>query len=187
MVKSVRWWLALGLAFGVYALSEAADGKLKENILKLAAAIEKKDDKSVPKLVTAITGDKDAEIDILMVPFKLRNKEGFGVGDKAGLVRRDGIEATIQDLAKKAPSDDEAKEQGDALAKAGYVSAAIAKVIVPKNPDKKKEKLWKKYCTEYEKASLEFAAAGASKNAAMIHKAATKLDNVCISCHNDFR
>ena len=101
----------------------------------------------------------------------------------------DGIEAKIQALDKSAPTPKEAQGDAAALARAGYIAAAVAQAVVTKVPtDKKKQEAqWKILAGEMSKAGIDFAKAAQSKDAAKLHKAAKELNNSCIKCHDVFR
>src|SRR4051812_10988666 len=100
-MKHLRGWLLASVvcaSAGLFAF--AADEKeLRDNVLKVAEAIEKNDANAAKQASQAL---QKADLDVIMEVFKLRSKGGLGVGDK-GAVKRDGIEAKLQDLDKAAP------------------------------------------------------------------------------------
>ncbi|GIW81137.1 MAG: hypothetical protein KatS3mg105_2944 [Gemmatales bacterium] len=197
-MKFTRFWL-VGLfcaaATAVYVFTAKADeesDKLKKPIRELAAAIAKDPkNKSLAKMAEKIAKMEAAEIDLIMVLFKLRSKGGLGVGDKPDSVKPDGIEQAIIALDRKPPSSTALKENAKAWAQMAYDTAAITKVIYNKHGLNKKKEIetWTKYCKEMEAKAIEFAKACTAKDAtpASIQKAARALNNVCLNCHNDFR
>lgn len=194
-MKSFCGWLlraaTLMVALGVVAVAsrtDAADEKeVRAKILKIADALEKNQADIVKSEAQALQ-KSDAELDIIMEGFKLRSKGGIGVGDKPA-VKRDGIEAKVQDLDKAAPTPKEAQADATALARAGYVSAAIAEVIMTKVPSDKKKQApqWKTFATEMRNAGVDFAKAAQAKDPMKVHKAAKALNDACIKCHDVFR
>lgn len=199
MMKKARLWLigtaVLTLGAGLYFFNaaQAADDSVNALLVKLSAAIEKKDKANSEKLAKAVGKHPDASIDVIMVAFKLRKKDGIGVGPKADAIKPDGIEQMIIALDRNAPSADDVKANSAAWAQVGYVSAAISDVIAdPEKADINKasdQKLWKKYNVEFKKAALAFAETAKEGKAtpAGIQKAARNLNNTCLKCHDDFR
>src|SRR5262245_20049464 len=112
--------LGLVLGAGMWALANfgtAADPK--EDILSVAALVEKKDAAGAKKKAEELA--KDMELEEVMSLFKLRNKGGLGFGSKpapAGAATTDGIEAKILALGRKALTQKEADAQADDLVKA---------------------------------------------------------------------
>lgn len=191
-MKYVRGWMAgtAVLAVGLYLLTasgpgRAADDKLADKVSKLADAMAKNDPEA--KKQAAALG-KDVDLDVIMDLFKPRSKGGIGVGEK-GSVKQDGIEIKLQALDKTAPTAKDATAEGDAIAKAAYVTAVIAAAVADKVPaDKKKDaKKWKDMSEEMSKTANELAVAAKSKNPMNIQKAAKSLNNSCIKCHDVFR
>ncbi|MGE3804754.1 MAG: hypothetical protein AB7K24_08795 [Gemmataceae bacterium] len=197
-MRKAQLWLcgvALVALFGLYLhvdLARAAEDSVNALIVKLGVAVEKKDAAAGKKLVEQIGKHPDASIDVIMVAFKLRNKDGIGVGAKADTIKPDGIEQMIISLDRNPPSDADVKEQLAAWAQMGYICAAISDVIAdPEKADINKasdQKLWKKYNEEFKKASLAFADMAKGKpTPAAVQKAARNLNNTCLKCHDDFR
>lgn len=179
----------LGLFVASDLIRAADDNKeVKKAILKIADAIEKKD-AAAPNLAAEFAKKDGTDLDVIMELFKPRAKGGMGVGDKTGLVKRDGIEIKLQDLDKTTPTPREAQAESDALARAGYVAAAIADTVKGKVPaeHKKKAKEWQNLSKEMQKAGIEFAEAAKTKKPADIQKAAKQLNDSCIKCHDVFR
>ncbi len=192
-MKKLRGWLlraaTLLIAVVVLVLADrgtAGDEKdVRNNLTKIADALEKNQADGVKQGVQALQKE---ELDIIMEVFKLRTKGGLGVGDKPA-VKPDGIEAKIQALDKTAPTPKEAQGDAAPLARAGFVSAAVAEVIMGKVPsDKKKQDgQWKTFAKEMKNSGLDFAKAALAKDAMKVHKAAKDLNNACIKCHDVFR
>src|SRR5438046_2086326 len=102
--------LALGVAVLVVAggllVINGGSAAEKENaardvILKMADALEKDDAAEAKKQAEAL---KKANVEDIMGLFKLRTKDGLGIGAKAGAITPDGIEAKLMAVGKKAPT-----------------------------------------------------------------------------------
>jgi hypothetical protein len=191
-----RGWLAGGLVvlagLGLWLAEgpgRADDDSIKQDVRKIADAFEKHDTAAAQQAAAALAKKPDADVETLMNLFKPRSKGGLGVGDKPGVVKRDGIEIKLQDLDKKAPSSAEVGQESAALTRAGYVAAAIAEAVRDKVPQEHKAKLkeWQLYAKEMQKAGLAFAESARGKSPDTIHKAAKQLNDACIKCHDAFR
>ncbi len=189
------------LALGIWCLSigsgTAADDKddVKDNVLKLADAIEKDDADQAKKLAEAVAKAVD-ELDPVMNLMSPRNPKakkaiGLGVGPTPGAILPDGIEKKIQALAKKAPPAGQLGKDADALAEMAYRVAAISEVAKLKPNDKvtkpQDKQDWANYTGEMKKRALELAMAAKAKNANAIKTAANKLNTACSNCHGKFR
>lgn len=201
MTRYARW-LTAGAVVAVLAVGGwlwsgrgvAADAdELKTGLPKLADAIEKKD-AGAAGMVTKLS--KDTEVKDLMELFERRRaggKGGLGVGPTAGAITPDGVEAKIQDMAKKPLTAVQVTAQAAALNKMAYQTAAgaqITKALKPeKDMGKRKVADWVKWSEEMEAASMELAAAtsAAKKDPTTIMNATKKLDAACVSCHNVFK
>ncbi len=197
MRTHARVWVAgaLLLAVGVWSLNHgrgtAADGKqLAEAIQKLAETAAKPDAAAAKKDAERLA--KTVELDSLMYLFKLRTKDGLGVGVKPGAITPDGIEMKLLALAKRplAPKDLEAQSEG--LVQAGHATAALALVAQHKCPITRKmgdkdPKKWQEWTDEMHKAALELSGAAKAKKPAELKTAAAKLNSTCNNCHSVFR
>jgi len=182
------------LALGAALLAARADeNPAKADVLKMAAAVEKGDDAKKAG-VDAMKLDLNEAMGLL----KLRNKEGLGLGPKAGAypANQDGIEAKIIALAKLNVSDlkkaeAELKKQADDLTKAAYITAAVAAVSEAHTPAKKvgdkDPKDWVKFTDEMKKSSMDLAAAVKKGDPTEVKKVAGKLNSSCNNCHGIFR
>src|SRR5262249_4715503 len=135
---------------------------------------------------------KDASLEDMMTIFKLRKSKGLGVGDGKSKELADGIESLIGNLEKRVPAKKVLDEKNDDIARAAYISAAMAEIIKDRCPVKKKTgdkdpADWKKWSYDMYKSSLELAAAVKAKNTADIKAAAKKLNNSCLACHGPFK
>jgi hypothetical protein len=167
----------------------------RDNVLKLADAIQNGKKTDVPKLVKAL---EKAELEDIMGCQSLRDKTGtggVGIGPKPGVIRPDGIEAKLRDhLSQRALKPKEVTDQGKALIRACYIMAAIAEAAKDKCPVKKKDgckdpKDWAKWITDMNKDAIALAKELEGKNPspAKIKTAATKLYGNCTSCHAVFK
>jgi hypothetical protein len=181
-----------GLSSGFLATashSSAADDKgLRDEILKLAEAIEKGDDGSAQAGAIA----KKNELEDVMGLFRLRTKKGLGIGPTPNAIKPDGIEAKIMNLGRKPLHSGELNAEAKELVRAAYITAAIAAIAKEKCPVDKKQgekdpQSWKGWATDLQKASVELAKAAEAKKANDIKTAATKMNSSCNSCHGVFR
>lgn len=188
----VRMWMTLTaavvLGLGILAATgnaaDADDAKAaRDAVMKIAAMVEKGKMDDAKKEGLAVKSDLE-DIMNLMLPRKENGKGGVGIGPKPGAISPDGIEKKLQDLGQVAPKAGEAKE----LEKAAYIMLAISAAVENKVPKGKKGP-WKKYNADFEKEAQAFLAAvkKGDGNAKGIQAAAKKLNDVCISCHNDFK
>jgi Cytochrome C' len=183
----------LVLAFGVVASARSriapTDGEIRGEILKLADAIEKGDDATQGH---ANEIAKKTELEDVMDLFRLRAKKGLGVGDRPGAVTPDGIEALIMNLGKRELRKDQLAAESKDLARAAYVTAAIAEIAENKCPVERKQgekdpKSWRSWAKDMRKNALELAKASQSRNAKAVKTAATKVNSSCNACHAVFR
>jgi hypothetical protein len=197
MRTGARGWV-IGVAFLVAAFcvatnarsrSPAEDGEIRGDILKLADAIEKGGDAT--KAQAGAIGKK-AELEDVMGLFRLRTKKGFGVGEKPGAITPDGIELFIVNLGKRELRKDQLASESRDLARAAYVTAAIAEIAQSKCPVEKKQgdkdpKSWQSWAEDMRKNALDLAKASESKNAKAVKTAANKVNSSCNACHAVFR
>jgi hypothetical protein len=164
------------------------DDEANEAINKIADLIEKGDMDAAKKAAKDLSASK---LDAVMHGFKTRKTKGIGVGPTPGAIVPDGIEQKINAIVRDGMTANAAKKESDALARAGYVSAAIALVAVAKTPEKddgkKKKADWVEWSDAMVKSSQEFATASKGGEAAAIKKAAGKLKQTCDSCHMVFK
>jgi cytochrome c556 len=197
--------LALVLGMGLVARSKA-DGDdevpkdVREAIMKIADLIDKGKAEDAKKEAAAIAkkagfdGNKPGSCESLMHAFAVRATKGFGVGDKPGMIKPDGIEAKIQVLGdeKKKLSDKTLKTEAADIKKLALISAAIGDICIeatPKKDDgKKKAADWKKWSQEMRDYGVKLAdAAGKGSDAKSVSIAARNLDGSCTSCHEVYR
>jgi len=185
--------LALGVVITLAGRSTGGEEKYKKSVLKIAAAIEKGDSaaaKAEAKALAKSLKDFD-EIEDVMAVFKLRDKNGIGVGTKPNAIVPDGIELKLLAIGRDAPSQNAVNKEAEALEKMSYVIAAVAEVAIARPPDKdegkKKKKDFIRWAKEMREAAPGLAAAAKSKSPAEIQKAAAKINSVCTSCHSTFK
>jgi cytochrome c556 len=184
--------LVLGLGI-LAAGGRAADDKDSRQALRKAAdLIEEGKMDEAKKAAKDIA--KKYELDDVMHAFQLRTKKGEGLGDKPGAITPDGIEAKLIGLAKAKPMGaKQLEKEAAALARAAYISAAIAEVAKFKVPErdpkepKKNPKVWEALSKDMGEASLELAKAAKARDPKGVKDAASKLNTSCNNCHTDFR
>ena len=185
--------LALGLVITLAGRSTGGEEKYKKSVLKIAAAIEKGNSAAAQAEAKALAKSlKDFdEIEDVMSVFKLREKNGIGVGTKPNAIIPDGIELKLLAIGRDAPGQATVNKEAEALEKMSYVIAAVAEVAIARPPDKdegkKKKKDFIRWAKEMREAAPGLAAAAKSKSPAEIQKAAAKINNVCTSCHTTFK
>jgi len=195
--------LGLGLVGGLGAADDDVEvpKAVRDGLYKIADLIEKGKLDDAKKEAAALAkksgfdGGKPNSCTDLMHGFAPRAKKGFGVGDKPGLIKPDGIESKIQVLGddkKKLTTAVLAKEAPD-LRKMAYITAAIALVTLeatPKKDDgKKKASDWKKWSEEMRDASLKLADVTGAKSPdpKTVQVTSRNLDGSCTECHQVFR
>jgi cytochrome c556 len=113
----------------------------------------------------------------------------FGIGDPAGSIKPDGIEARLLILGKI--NKGQLDKESSALVIMGNRIAAIAEIAKAKVPEKdegsKKKKDWLEWAGTMEQGAIELAGAARAKNLADLKKAAAKLNSACANCHGVFR
>jgi cytochrome c556 len=170
------------------ASDEAA---IRDEILKIADAIEKGDADAARKQADALAAKVDVLTDVMAL-FRLRMRKGIGVGPTPNAIKPDGIEAKIMALGKKAPTPKEATSEGPGVAHAAYVTAAIAEIALRKPAVDKKEgekdpAKWKEWSEAMRKSSEELAQAAKAGKGPEVKAAATRLNASCNHCHEVFR
>lgn len=179
------------LAFGVFCMV-ANQGQsanfiydAKEAIAAVSAQVGKNDSKALAEIA------KKYSLDEIMHAFKFRAKGGIGVGDKAGAITPDGIEAKLQGLMKKAPDKADLQKNGKAYAGMGDVSLTLAElteIFTPKDKKGEKDpKKWKEYTENMRKGAKDLSAAATKGDGAAVQKAAKSLYGSCTDCHGIFR
>jgi hypothetical protein len=180
---------AFCVATNARSWSRADDGGIRGEILKLADAIEKGG--NATKAEAGAIGKK-AELEDVMGLFRLRTKKGFGVGEKPGAITPDGIELFIINLGKRELRKDQLSSESKDLARAAYVTAAIAEIAESKCPVDKKQgdkdpKSWQLWSGDMRKAALDLAKASEAKDTKAVKTAANKVNSSCNACHAVFR
>jgi Cytochrome C' len=178
------------LAAGVAGIALAGDEQeARAAVRKLADAVAKNDDAAVKQGADDIA--KKYELEEVMHSFQLRTKKGEGVGDKPGAITPDGIEAKFIALGKKPLPPATLNKEAAAIARAAYLSAAIAEVAERKTPEKKEgnkdPKDWLAWCKDMKAGSLDLARAAKAKDAKGVKDAASKVNSSCNNCHRVFR
>ena len=177
----------LAVAGLVYAAGAGEGGGLKGDVRKIAAAL-KKGDKAGAEMQAKATAKKVEELADLMHLFKLRTKQGLGVGEKAG-PKNDGIEAKLREIGRDAPTGIAKDAAG--LEQMGYDTAAIGlitEVMAPaKDQGKKLRKDWIEWSKDMQESSLALAKAAKAQGAQDVKAAAVKVNNSCNACHSVYR
>jgi hypothetical protein len=191
IVKKVSVFGSL-FALGLFALvtPEAKTAFYFEDAKEVNAAVSKlvgknPDAKAIAELA------KKYSLDELMHVFKFRAKGGLGVGETAGAITPDGIEAKLQGLQKKEADKADLAKNGKAYATMGEVSLILAEISEAHTPkDKKGEKdpkKWKEFVEKMRAGSKDLITASNKSDAKGLKKAAKELNDSCIECHGIFR
>lgn len=191
IVKKVSVFGSL-FALGLFALvtPEAKTAFYFEDAKEVNAAVSKlvgkaPDTKAIAELA------KKYSLDELMHVFKFRAKGGLGVGETAGAITPDGIEAKLQGLQKKEADKADLAKNGKAYATMGEVSLILAEISEAHTPkDKKGEKdpkKWKEFVEKMRTGSKDLITASNKSDAKGLKKAAKELNDSCIECHGIFR
>lgn len=151
----------------------------------IAAQVGKNDAKALAELA------KMYSLDELMHAYKLRTKGGVGVGDKAGAITPDGIEAKLQGLQKKAPEKADLQKNAKAYAAMGDISLTLAELTDLFTPKEKKgekdPKKWKEFTEKMRKGAKGLSEAANKGDANGVKAAALMLNGSCTDCHGIFR
>jgi alanyl-tRNA synthetase len=181
IVKKVSVFGSL-VALGLFAMitPEAKTAFYFEDAKEVNAAISKlvgktSDTKAIAELA------KKYSLDELMHAFKLRAKGGFGVGETAGAITPDGIEAKLQGLQKKEADKADLAKNGKAYATIGEVSLVLAE-LSEKDPKK-----WLEFVEKMRKGSKDLIVASNKSDAKGLKVAAKVLNDSCVECHGIFR
>lgn len=182
-LAAVAAWVA-----SVGATRAAPDDAVKGGVQKLADALEKGDADAAKKQATDLAKE---DLHDFMHLFKLRSKQGFGVGAKADVIQPDGIEDKLKALSKDGIKADQLEKESADLVKMAYVTAALASVALAKAPEKDDGALkradWLKWAGEVRAGADELAKAAKAKKADDVKAIAAKIDKNCTSCHGVFR
>jgi hypothetical protein len=189
-----------GLALGFLVLvgpgnaaDEDPDAQVRPAVTKIADALAKDKNADVKKDAEVL---KKWQIKFTMRLFKLRMSKGFGVGDKPGAIKPDGIERKVEALADEELDaiKTQLPKESAALEQAGYRMAAIASVAQAFTPEKddpkekkKTVKRWKDNAELLRDAALKFAEAAKAKDGAALQKAALQAQKSCVQCHDGYR
>jgi len=185
--------VALGI---ILTAVQAADAPSpREQIEKLAGIAAKSPDDLQKQADAYVKGNKDVGLDDVMNLLKKRSKDNpdaFGIGKTPTGQMDDGIEARIQNYAKKVSKDALKKQQDkDDMMEALNRLKAIAAIAVAKKPDKKMgdkdPKDWAEYSERMIKGTDEMKKAIESGDTKVIKDAAAKLNSSCTDCHAKFR
>jgi hypothetical protein len=194
MSKRVKIWSCglATLALGCLVLAErgaAGDDKaLRAAVAKVAAAFKKGDKAGAAKMAADFA--KKFELEDIMNLYKKRDKDGLGVGSKAGVVPTgtDGIEIKLVAMGRDVPTPATLKKEGDALEEMGYDLAAIAEIAKTKPNDKAKgKKDWIEWSDEAVAGGLKLSDAAKAKAGADLKTVATKTNASCNACHSKYR
>lgn len=196
MTKARIWFAGTMVAAvtGALALSGtsgAGDSKaLKDNIDKIATALQKGDQEGAKKQAEALAKKLEDVVEAMDL-FKPRKKEGYGVGDKPGAINPDGIEQMLLKVGRDAPAAGFLNKESAALEQMGYRIAALGMIAnakgAPKVGAKGTAKDWNGWSNDTVAGGLAIAAAAKAKGGADVKSAASKLNNACNSCHTVFR
>jgi hypothetical protein len=189
---TVLWAAGVGLAALILATSHlwaATDGEANGLINNVADMLQKGDTAGAKKAAKAVA-DKN-EVETIMTAFNTRKKKGIGVGPTANAVLPDGIELKLEAIVRDGITPAALQKEGEALARAGYVIAAVGHIAYDKAPGKdvgkQKKSDWLEWSQGLAKSSEEFAVAAKGSSAADLKKAASKIKQNCDSCHAVFK
>jgi cytochrome c' len=193
MTKKYATVLGAGLALlagvGLVTLRAADTKTLHADTKKQADDVGKKDWDALSKEGAAIA--KKYMLDEVMYQFKPRSAKknpGIGIGETPGVIKPDGIEQKLQNLAKRvSPADVKAAKD---LKRMAEISAAIASIAVnlpPPASGAKTPTAWKKHSKDMFEASKALIKALDTNKPDVIKKAVLNLNASCNDCHSVFR
>ncbi|MBY0526341.1 MAG: cytochrome c [Gemmataceae bacterium] len=195
------------LVLGMWFVSQASAAdevpkEIADGIKKIADLLEKGKTDDAKKAAADLAkkakcdGLVQGSCEELMHVFAPRGKKGFGVGDKPGMIKPDGMEQFIQDLGddKKKMPEKTLKAQAAELKKMALITLAVAEVTIAATPAKdapKKPKAdWKKFADEMKDYSTKLADAldkGDKLDVKAVKLASKNLDGSCTGCHQVFK
>ncbi|HZT82992.1 MAG TPA: cytochrome c [Gemmataceae bacterium] len=187
--------VAAGLALGLVFLTggRAADDKGPRQEVDKLAAVAAQNPADLQKKADAYAKDVDSLEDVMNL-LKKRKKDGtggYGIGPTPTGQADDGIEARIQNYAKKAPTAAVLKKEKDDLIQAMHRTRAVAAIAIAKTPKKKEgdkdPKDWKEYSDEMVKQTDALEKAIESGDPKAVKDAASRLNGSCTNCHGKFR
>src|SRR5947209_7442512 len=138
---------------------ELPDNDLRQDILKLADAIELEDGPAANQQATDIARKLDnIHGPMHLLTFRLGTRGGLGVGPSPGEIKPDGIEVKIRSLAKDPPlPSEQLNVEAKHLARMAYIAAAIGEVVKAKPPDnddgEQKREEWVRWAGEMKEAA----------------------------------
>jgi hypothetical protein len=198
MTSKVRLWAAgatiaavVGLVYlSGPSLANEGDKDLPETVKKIATEI-KKGNAAGAKTMSEAAAKKIEDTAELMHLFRPHSKGGLGWGGKRGTnPASDGLEKKIQEFSKTVPANIAAQVDNNVEA-AGWLQAmadlTLAKVPAKDAAGGKTKKAWIGWSEDMRKASAAFNKAAAAKDAAGMQKAASQINNACVSCHSKFK
>jgi soluble cytochrome b562 len=182
--------LALGLA--ILDVGRGADDTGPRAKVDQLAAVAVKDPAALQKQAAAYAkGVELAEVKELFKKRLKNGKGGYGIGPIATGAFDDGIEARIQNYAKKAPTADQLKKNQADLEQMVNRVKAVAAITVAKVPTKaapgKDPKEWKELAGQMVAESDALGKAIEAGDPKAVKSAATKLNASCTDCHGKFR
>ncbi len=186
-IHAMRWSVCGVLALGLGLLATRSFSADEEDKKKTAAARE-----AIIKLSQGKGTAKDVaakhELENVMNGFKLRSKDGIGVGNPMDNIKPDGIESKIQSLSKKELPPGGLKKEAPALMKMIQITRAIGDVAAY-YPDaaKKDPKAWKRFNEEMIKSAKDMEDAIKASDPTRLKQSVTKLNAACNDCHEKFR
>jgi Cytochrome C' len=136
----------------------------------------------------ALLRKKHDELEDVTKAYKPRRRGGIGIGQPA---LHDGIEMKMRNLSKKTLTAAELKTDKHDLVRLANLTVAINEVVRLFPPVKpaggKGVKEWLQYVDDVKKGAEELRKAARAGDAAAVRRAATRINDGCISCHELFR
>ena len=131
-------------------------------------------------------------------PRMAKGEGGFGIGPKAGVYERDGIEVLIINKGNPKPRNaaqkvtkEELEKHGADYIRAADVTIALAEITHQYKPTKKlpdKDPAdWTKYADDMKKSAIDVKAGVKAKDSDATKMAFIKLYSSCTNCHSTFR
>ncbi len=175
--------------------AQKATDKLKKLVDAVAKRGEagtdaKENDKAIGALKKTLNDATDLK-HVMWAAYKPRAKGGQGVGEKAGIVTPDGIEAKLIALTKRALPAGQLQKEGPDLIRMAQVAQAIGEVAdlnpPPAGNPKKPPAKWQQFNKEQKDGAKDLIDAVNANKPADVQTAATKLYGSCTQCHGVFR
>lgn len=147
--------------------------------------------KEEEQVKTAAEMAKKHPIDLVMIQYKPRSRNGWGVGKAPNSILPDSIELKIMDLARRAKPATTLKKEAPDLIEMAKRTVGISNITYHYGEKfgKAAPEKWKKLTDDTKQGSLELIKAleKPTPDPEEVKTAASKVNSGCVNCHSEFR